>query len=124
MKALLDTLAADPAARIERVIEAPAIAAQGANPDASFYVNLKLGAVAGPFVNGTLPLAFPSPVKGMHGYFPAAPEMRSTFMVMGKGVARNRNLGEIDMRAIAPTLAKIMGATLPDAEKPAIALAK
>ena len=124
VKALLDTLAADPAARIERVIEAPAIAAQGANPDASFYVNLKLGAVAGPFVNGTLPLAFPSPVKGMHGYFPAAPEMRSTFRVMGKGVARNRNLGEIDMRAIAPTLAKIMGATLPDAEKPAIALAK
>lgn len=122
--AVLAKLAADPATRIERVIEAPAIAAAGANPEASFYVNLKLGAVAGPFVNGALPLAFPSPVKGMHGYFPAAPEMRSTFMVMGKGVAKARNLGEIDMRAIAPSLAKVMGAALPGAEKPAIDLNK
>ena len=64
------------------------------------------------------------PTKGMHGYFPAAPEMRSTFMIMGKGVAKARSLGEIDMRAIAPTLAKAMGGTLPGAEKPAINLAK
>jgi predicted AlkP superfamily pyrophosphatase or phosphodiesterase len=124
VKAVLDTLAADPAAKIDRVIDAPAIARAGGNADASFYVNLKLGAVAGPFVNGTLPLAFPSPVKGMHGYFPAAPEMRSTFMVMGKGVTRARSLGEIDMRAIAPTLADVMGGSLPDAEKPAIDLNK
>lgn len=124
VKAVLDKLAADPAAKFERVIEGAAIAQQGGNPEASFYVNLKIGAVAGPFVNGALPLAFPSPVKGMHGYFPAAPEMRSTFMVMGKGVARGRNLGEIDMRAIAPTLAKVMGGMLPDAERPAIDLAK
>ena len=123
--ALLTKLAADPAAKFERVLEGPAIAAAGANPDASFYVNLKLGAVATPFINGTLPLAFPAPsTKGMHGYFPAAPEMRSTFMIMGKGVAKARSLGEIDMRAIAPTLAKVMGGTLPGAEKPAIDLAK
>ena len=122
--ALLEKLAADPVARIERVIEAPAIAAEGGNPDASFYVNLKIGAVAGPFVNGALPLAFASPVKGMHGYFPAAPEMRSTFMIMGAGVPKAHKLGEIDMRAIAPTLAKAMGASLPGAEKPALNLAK
>ncbi|WP_421839266.1 alkaline phosphatase family protein [Novosphingobium sp.] len=124
VKAVLDKLAADPAAKFERVIEGPAIAAEGANPDASFYVNLKIGAVAGPLVNGTLPLSFPSPVKGMHGYFPAAPEMRSTFMIMGKGIPKGRKLGEIDMRAIAPTLAKLMGGTLPDAEKPAISFGK
>jgi hypothetical protein len=124
VKAVLDTLAADPAAKIDRVIDAPAIARAGGNADASFYVNLKLGAVAGPFVNGTLPLAFPSPVKGMHGYFPATPEMRSTFMVMGKGVTKARSLGEIDMRAIAPTLAQVMGGTLPGAEKPPIDLEK
>jgi predicted AlkP superfamily pyrophosphatase or phosphodiesterase len=122
--ALLAKLAADPAAKIERVIEAPAIAEAGGNPEASFYVNLKLGAVAAPFVNGTLPLTFPSPTKGMHGYFPAAPEMRSTFMVMGRGAAKARSLGEIDMRAIAPTLAKVMGGTLPGAEKPVIELAQ
>jgi predicted AlkP superfamily pyrophosphatase or phosphodiesterase len=123
--ALLAKLAADPAAQIERVLEAPAIATAGGNPEASFYVNLKIGAIAAPFVSGALPLAFPSPsTKGMHGYFPAAPEMRSTFLIMGAGVAKARSLGEIDMRAIAPTLAKVMGGTLPGAEKPAIELAK
>jgi predicted AlkP superfamily pyrophosphatase or phosphodiesterase len=124
VKAVLDKLAANPAARFERVIEGPEIAKQGGNPDASFYVNLKIGAVAGPFVNGSLPLAFPAPVKGMHGYFPAAPEMRSTFMIMGPGIPAGRDLGEIDMRAIAPTLAKLMGGTLPDAEMPAIDFGK
>lgn len=124
VKAVLDKLAADPAAKFDRVIEGPEIAAEGANPGASFYVNLKIGAVAGPFVNGNLPLAFPSPVKGMHGYFPSAPEMRSTFMVMGKGIPAAHKLGEIDMRAIAPTLAKLMGASLPGAEKPALDLSK
>lgn len=124
VKALLDKLAADPAAKIERVIDGPEIAKEGANPDASFYVSLKIGAVAGPFVNGTLPLTFKSPVKGMHGYFPAAPEMRSTFMIMGQGIPKGRKLGEIDMRAIAPTLAALMGGSLPDAEKPAITFGK
>ena len=124
VKALLDKLAADPATRIDRVIDAAETAAEGGNPDATFYVSLKLGALAGPFVNGTLPLTFPAPIKGMHGYFPAAPEMRSTFMVMGKGIAKAHALGEIDMRAIAPTLAKAMGGKMPEAEKPALELAQ
>ena len=124
VKAVLDKLAGDPAAKIDQVIDSAQTKALGGNPGASFYVNLKLGAVAGPFVNGNLPLAFPSPVKGMHGYFPATPEMRSTFMVMGKGVSKGHKLGEIDMRAIAPTLAKVMGAAMPDAEQPALDLGK
>jgi hypothetical protein len=41
---------------------------------------------------------------------------------MGKGVPTGRDLGVIDMRAIAPTLARIMGARLPDAEQDAINL--
>lgn len=124
VSALLDRLAADPANRIDRVIDAAAIAAAGGNPQATFYVGLKPGMVAAPFVNAQLPLVFPNPGKGMHGYFPQWPEMRATFMVMGAGVAKARNLGEIDMRAIAPTLAKVMGGTLPQAEQPAIDLAK
>jgi predicted AlkP superfamily pyrophosphatase or phosphodiesterase len=122
--ALIDKLKADSAARIAQVLDRAGIAAAGGNPQASFYIDLKLGAVAAPFINGEAPLTMPSPSKGMHGYFPAAPEMRSTFLVMGPGVAHNRNLGEIDMRAIAPTLAKVMGGKLPDAEKAAIDLTK
>ena len=117
--ALLDRLARDPAAHIAQVITEPAIAAMGGNPRAAFYVNLKIGAAAAPFIAAGLPLTLPSNgYKGMHGYFPAAPEMRSTFMIAGPGIAKGRDLGEIDMRAIAPTLARAMGAALPGAEKP------
>lgn len=121
---VLAKLQADPAARIDTVLDRAGIAAAGGNPQASFYVGLKLGAVAVPFVNDKLPLSFPAPVKGMHGYFPAAPELRSTFLIKGPGVAKGRDLGEIDMRAIAPTLARVMGASLPGADKPALALDK
>ncbi|OYZ30624.1 MAG: alkaline phosphatase family protein, partial [Novosphingobium sp. 16-62-11] len=98
------------------------IAQLGGNPQASFFVDLKPGALAAGF-DPKAPLARPSRTKGMHGYFPTLPEMRSTFLIMGKGVAKARNLGEIDMRAIAPTLAARMGASLPDAQVAALNVA-
>ena len=119
--ALLEKLAADPSAKIAKVIGKAEIARLGGNPLASFYVDLKPGALAGNFA-ADAPLVRPSRYKGMHGYFPALPEMRSTFLVMGKGVAKGRNLGEIDMRAIAPTLARVMGARLPDAQASALTI--
>ena len=121
--AVLDKVAANPAARIAGVITGPAIATAGANPRAAFYVNLKLGAAAAPVLGGGLPLMLPAGAyKGMHGYFPAAPEMRSTFLITGPGIAKGKDLGEIDMRSIAPTLARVMGTNLPAAEKPALAV--
>jgi hypothetical protein len=48
--------------------------------------------------------------------------MRSSFFLMGKGIAKAKDLGQIDMRAIAPTIARLLGASLPDAEAPALAV--
>lgn len=122
--ALLRDLQADPASRIDTVLDRAGVARAGGNPQASFYVNLKPGALAGIWRGADAPLARPSTAKGMHGYFPGVPEMRSTFLVRGPGVAAGGNLGEIDMRAIAPTLAAVMKARLPAAEVPAIDLAR
>jgi predicted AlkP superfamily pyrophosphatase or phosphodiesterase len=118
--ALLARLKADPAMKIAAVADGAAIAAMRGNPKAAFYVNFAEGATSAGFKGANAPLTAPSSSKGMHGYFPAAPAMRSTFMIVGKGIAAGRNYGEIDMRAIAPTLAAIMGAPLPDAEVPAL----
>lgn len=118
--ALLNRLKADPANRIVRITTAPIIAQQGGNPQAAFYVDLGPGMMALPYLSPDLPLTGPSPYKGMHGYFPDHPEMDATFMAMGPGVRRGRDLGRIDMRAIAPTLARIMGARLPDAQVSAL----
>lgn len=120
--ALLAQVQANPAARIATILSRQEIAKAGANPQATFYVNLAAGALAGGWRGPDAPLSRPSVYKGMHGYFPSAPEMRSTFMVMGHQIDRARNLGEIDMRTIAPTLARIMDGRLPDAERSPIDL--
>jgi hypothetical protein len=41
--------------------------------------------------------------------------MRSTFIITGPGVPVHGSLGEIDMRDIAPTVAKILDVSLPSA---------
>ena len=115
---LLAKLKSDPTTRIAAIADRKAISAMGGNAEASFYVDLAAGAYWGGFKGASAPLVGPSKAKGMHGYFPANPKMRSSFMMMGKGIAKAKNWGEIDMRSIAPTLAQIMGAKLPDAEKP------
>lgn len=115
-KKLLDRLAANPANGIAGVLDKAAIAKVGGNPQAAYYVNLKPGFVTDIFRGASAPLIAPTPVKGMHGYLPGPAHLEATFMVMGKGVAAGKDLGRIDMRAIAPTLATIMGGALPDAE--------
>ena len=110
--ALLAKLAADPASGIAKVIDKAGIEARGGSREASFWVDFKIGTYAGSSFTG--PLVVPSKNKGTHGYFPEDKEMRATFLIMGPGV-KKANLGEIDMRDIAPTLAKILGVTLPGA---------
>lgn len=117
---LLSELKADPKNRISEIATAAQVAQMGGNPDASFYVGFAPNAYAGGFKGASAPLISPSGSKGMHGFFPMDRSMRSSFMIMGKGVPKGRNLGEIDMRAIAPTLAQAMGLTLPDAEVAAL----
>lgn len=120
VSSLLTELKAEPKNRIAAIADRVEIKSMGGNLEASFYVSFQLNAYAGAFKGKDAPLVGPSGSKGTHGYFPASPLMRSTFMMMGKGVAKGRNLGEIDMRSIAPTLAKTLGVELPDAELPPI----
>ncbi|MFX4085479.1 ectonucleotide pyrophosphatase/phosphodiesterase [Sphingobium yanoikuyae] len=122
VKGLLDRLAANPANGIECIVDRAGMAKLGGNPQASFTINLKPGFVTDIFRGANAPLVAPTPVKGMHGYFPGPANLRATFMAMGPGVKPGKDLGLIDMRAIAPTLAKAMGASLPDAEAAAIDL--
>lgn len=118
---LLADMKADPANAIAAVAGKSEIARMGGNPQASFYINMAPDATAGGFGGAAGPVRTKPGYKGTHGYFPSVPNLRSTFMIMGQRVPRGRSLGEIDMRAIAPTLAAIMGVPLPDAELPPIA---
>ena len=46
--------------------------------------------------------------------------MRSSLFLTGDGIAKGGDLGFVDMQQIAPTLAKILGVSLPTAKEPAL----
>jgi len=118
VKALLDKLVADPASGIAQVLDRAAIKQRGAFPDAAFLVVLKPGYYVGAATSGDLVTVIPT-ARGSHGFSPEYPEMRASFFAVGKSIARNRDLGVVDMRQIAPTVAKILKVQLPTAkEKP------
>jgi predicted AlkP superfamily pyrophosphatase or phosphodiesterase len=114
VSALLSGLAAKPELGIARVAETGEIAQLGGTPMASFWLDFKPGYMMG--TNPVAPPVGPGAVKGTHGYFPTHPEMRATFILSGPSVAKRDSLGEVDMRDIAPTLAKIMDVSLPQAD--------
>jgi predicted AlkP superfamily pyrophosphatase or phosphodiesterase len=122
VRALLDRVKANPDAQIATIIDRAEIRKRGGNPDASCYIELSKGALTGLF-DAKAPLSKAAGYRGMHGYFPTNPEMRSTFLIMGPGVAKGKSLGDIDMRAIAPTLANVLGIALPTAQTPALDVA-
>jgi predicted AlkP superfamily pyrophosphatase or phosphodiesterase len=116
--ALLKKLAADPKNGIAEVIDKPALDAKGGAVEASFWVDFKLGYEGGRKLVSAMVTA--GSIKGTHGYFPDHPEMRATFMIDGPGIPKNGSIGEIDMRDIAPTVAKILGVALPTAKGKAL----
>jgi predicted AlkP superfamily pyrophosphatase or phosphodiesterase len=118
VKTLLLKMKSDPAYSIARVIEQPELARMGGFPSASFLVEMQPGAEVGVALAG--PLAQPAPGTGTHGYLPDRPEMRASLFIMGKNIAAGRDLGVIDMRQIAPTIAGILGVVLPSAKATAL----
>jgi predicted AlkP superfamily pyrophosphatase or phosphodiesterase len=114
---LLQTMKADPGNGIAEVLERDAIKKRGAFPDASFLIIMRLGYYA--LADATSPLASEiQGTSGSHGFSPDYPEMRAAFFISGPGIAHHRDLGLIDMRQIAPTVAQLLGVHLPAAAQP------
>lgn len=117
-RALLDKLAGDPANGIARVMAREEIGKRGGAPQAEYFLLFKPG-----YQMGTDPhvaMVAPSKLHGMHGYDPDLDSMQSTFLVAGAGIPEHRALGRIDMRDIAPTLARQLGVELPHTEGKAL----
>ena len=115
VRAMLDKLAAEPANGIAQIMDRDAIKKRGAFPDAAFLVVLKPGYYMGPGISGNLVTVIPT-TRGSHGFSPEYPEMRSSFFAVGAGIAHHRDLGVVDMRQIAPTVAKILKVQMPTAK--------
>jgi predicted AlkP superfamily pyrophosphatase or phosphodiesterase len=114
---LLQAMKADPSNGIAEVLERDAIKRRGAFPDASFLIVMKLGYYA--LADATSPkVSDIQGTLGSHGFSPEYPEMHAAFFIEGTGIARGRDLGLIDMRQIAPTVAQLLGVRLPAASQP------
>ena len=81
---------------------------------ASFLVGLKPGWRTGSSLTG--PVRSTHKPSGTHGHLPDLPELRASFFLIGQGVPAGRSLGIIDMRDVAPTLARRLGLALPTAD--------
>jgi hypothetical protein len=116
VREILRKLAADPDNGIDQVLDSDKISEHGGFPGAAFLVVMKQGYTMGPAQSGPLVVA-QSALRGSHGFWPQFPEMHSSFFIMGEGVAHGRDLGTIDMRQIAPTVAGVLGVSLPTAKQ-------
>jgi predicted AlkP superfamily pyrophosphatase or phosphodiesterase len=122
VKEMLEALAAKPENGIARILNNTEIAKLGGFPEAAFFVEMKPGYVTGGGTSGAL--VTPVPGTGTHGYLPDLPEMRASFFLLGRGLPRGKNLGIIDMRQIAPTIASLLGVKLPPTPMSAIDVRK
>jgi len=111
---LLTQLAAKPEFGIGHVADSSEIAKLGGTPMASFWVDFKPGYMMG--TDSAAPTLSPVNVKGTHGYFPTHPELHATLILSGPSIIKHGSLGDVDMRDIAPTLAKVMKVSLPQAD--------
>jgi predicted AlkP superfamily pyrophosphatase or phosphodiesterase len=119
---LLHELSADPANGVNQILDRAEIAAMGGAANAEFAVDMTPGFSLGGALDG--PAVREIKHGGTHGYSPAHPEMLAAFLISGPGIRQNFDLGEIDMRSIAPTLASYLGASLTSGDLPALNIAE
>lgn len=118
----LQKLASEPENGIARIYTQDEIADLGLAPAAEAVVAFKPGYRMGNSFTGPLRMSF---TGGAHGAFSTRtirPDMHSSFFITGPGIAAGKNLGTVDMRQIAPTLAEELQIELPTAKMSPLSL--
>ena len=80
----------------------------------------KEGYIFGDTASGDLPFKAKPERKGSHGHDPAIPHLHATFVAWGAGIKSGAKLGEIQNTAVAPTIARLLGISIPNAEGKAL----
>jgi predicted AlkP superfamily pyrophosphatase or phosphodiesterase len=81
------------------------------------------GCAFGDTAAGELPFNEKPERKGSHGHDADLPDLHATFVAWGVGIKPGARLGEISNLSIAPTIAKLLGLSLPNAEGQPLAAA-
>jgi len=110
LRELLGRLSSEPVWGIEEILDAEAMQKRGGFPGASFVISMKPGYYTGCNLSGDTVIDFAG--HGGHGFAPHHPDMRAALFIAGRGIARHRDLGQIDMLQVAPTVAALLGVKL------------
>jgi len=84
------------------------------SPD--MFVFAKEGFSFGDTAAGALPFNEKPERKGTHGHDPELPDLHATFVAWGEGIRVGSELGEIRNIDVAPTIAKLLGISMPDTD--------
>jgi len=115
VKRTLEELKEDPNNGIALLLDQNSTGELGGFNGATFVLGMKPG------YSNSKDLDLPLIVRkesqgGEHGYLPTLADMDAAFFMVGKRIPAGVNLGRMDMRDIAPTLAEILGLKLEQAE--------
>jgi predicted AlkP superfamily pyrophosphatase or phosphodiesterase len=81
------------------------------------------GCAFGDTAAGELPFNEKPERQGSHGHDADLPDLHATFVAWGVGIKPGARLGEISNLSVAPTIAKLLGLSLPNAEGQPLAAA-
>ena len=112
--AILTALEGDPDSGVASVLRGREAVQEGALEQTAFLVDAKGGFAFGGALTGDTVRA-QDRTTGAHGYRNTHPEMQASFFIAGPGIEAGRNLGNIDIRQVAPTLARRLGVSMPTA---------
>jgi predicted AlkP superfamily pyrophosphatase or phosphodiesterase len=86
----------------------------GGAPEVAFWVDMKTNFAVTSSLTGALTKT--TKVRGTHGYSPFHPELQASFLLLAPDVRPGLNLGQIELRHFAPTLAVLLGVKFPSAD--------
>jgi predicted AlkP superfamily pyrophosphatase or phosphodiesterase len=117
IREILNKLTADASSGVLKFFEGEELKKTGGYGDVP-AVAFIVGSKPGYYFSGSFesPITQTRRIGGGHGFLPELTEMDSAFFISGPGIQANRNLGRMDMRDIAPTLAGLLKVKLPNAE--------
>ncbi|HTI09597.1 MAG TPA: ectonucleotide pyrophosphatase/phosphodiesterase [Puia sp.] len=95
-----------------RVIDRAQLRAIGGNPEVAFALSAENGASFGNAMTGE---AVKEGHGGTHGYFPDFREIRTGFVAFGPGIRQGGEIPLMNLRDIAPAVARLLGLSFPSA---------
>ena len=111
---LFRDLASGPYRGLFRIVDRAEIAERGGDPEALLFLDPSEGYTTAAGTTGEFLIA--SSRGGDHGYIPDAPAMHTGLILAGAGITRGIGMPLARQIDIAPTVARLLGLTLPHAE--------